>query len=97
MRGETIQTHLDNGQVITMVVETFKLMTDLKKLTVAMNELTDLPPDVRGRLAASSAVLVFTWLRSPVVTRGLSLPNAFDPFSWPLITFLQRCRSGMSN
>jgi Leucine-rich repeat (LRR) protein len=46
MRGETIQTHLDNGQVITMVVETFKLMTDLKKLTVAMNELTDLPPDV---------------------------------------------------
>jgi len=46
MRGETIQTHLDNGQVITMVVETFKLMTDLKKLTVAMNELTELPPDV---------------------------------------------------
>jgi hypothetical protein len=47
MRGETIQTHLENGQVITMVVETFKLMTDLKKLTVAMNELTELPPDVR--------------------------------------------------
>lgn len=51
MRGETIQTHLDNGQVITMVVETFKLMTDLKKLTVAMNELTELPPDVRTQLA----------------------------------------------
>ena len=53
MRGETIQTHLENGQVITMVVETFKLMTDLKKLTVAMNELTELPPDVRIETAGS--------------------------------------------
>ena len=46
MRGETIQTTLDNGQVITMVVETFVLMSALRKLTVAMNELSDLPPDI---------------------------------------------------
>lgn len=29
-----------------MQVETFVLMTSLRKLTVAMNELTELPPDV---------------------------------------------------
>ena len=46
MRGETIQTTLDNGQVITMVVEPFVLMSALRKLTVAMNELSDLPPDI---------------------------------------------------
>jgi hypothetical protein len=39
-----VEAYLDNGQTMTMVVETFKLMTSLKKLTVAMNELTELPP-----------------------------------------------------
>ena len=46
MEGEVIDTHLDDGRVITMKVETFKLMSNLRKLTVAMNELTELPPDM---------------------------------------------------
>ena len=69
MRGETIQTHLDNGQVITMVVETFKLMTDLKKLTVAMNELTELPPDV--------GILRLSPLRLSLVKCALSVRQEF--------------------
>ncbi len=84
MRGETIQTHLDNGQVITMVVETFKLMTDLKKLTVAMNELTELPPDVRillrplrmSLLQRAPSIRIF-FSRSQPVTEQWSILVAF--------------------
>eukprot|EP01050_Picozoa_sp_SAG11_P035309 SAG11_NODE_12882_length_681_cov_1.039519_1_plen_75_part_10 len=43
MEGEVIDTHLDDGRIITMKVETFKLMINLRRLTVAMNELTALP------------------------------------------------------